>query len=93
MEKACGFELKKVVCPRRAGDRPDAYAITKKAEELLGWKAKYTVDDACRDAWNWQHKHPDGYDLFCVCCTPDYSFPINGCRSSVENYCSLIIGE
>lgn len=92
MEKACGFELKKVVCPRRAGDRPDAYAITKKAEELLGWKAKYTVDDACRDAWNWQHKHPDGYDLFCVYCTPNYSFPINGCRSSVENYCSFIIG-
>lgn len=61
MEKACGFELKKVLCPRRAGDRPDAYAVTDKAEKLLHWKAKYTLEDACRDAWNWQHKHPDGY--------------------------------
>ena len=64
MEKACGFELKKVMCPRRAGDRPDAYAVTDKAEKMLNWKAKYSVDDACRDAWNWQHKHPNGYAEF-----------------------------
>lgn len=61
MEKACGFELKKVLCPRRPGDRPDAYAVTDKAEKLLHWKAKYTLEDACRDAWNWQRKHPNGY--------------------------------
>ncbi len=64
MEKACGFELKKVMCSRRAGDRPDAYAVTDKAEKMLNWKAKYSVDDACRDAWNWQHKHPNGYAEF-----------------------------
>ena len=62
MEKACGFELKKVIAPRREGDRPDAFAKTEKAENLLGWKAKYTLEDACRDAWNWQAKHPNGYD-------------------------------
>lgn len=61
MEKACGFELKKVLCGRREGDRPDAYAIIDKAANLLQWKAQYTLDDACRDAWNWQHKHPEGY--------------------------------
>ena len=68
MEKACGFELKKVIAPRRAGDRPDAYAITDKAEKVLGWKPKYNVEDACHEAWNWQHKYPEGYADYCYIC-------------------------
>ena len=27
----------------------------------LGWKAELTLDDMCRDLWNWQTKNPMGY--------------------------------
>jgi len=28
------------------------YADTKKAEEELGFKAVYNIEDMCRDSWN-----------------------------------------
>ena len=28
----------------------------------MGWEAKYTIDDMCRDSWNWQSKNPNGYE-------------------------------
>ena len=34
MEKACGFELKKVLCPRRAGDRPDAVGLGRRRNKF-----------------------------------------------------------
>ena len=42
--------------PRRVGDVAMCYADTSKAYNLLGWKAKKTLEDMCRDAWNWQLK-------------------------------------
>ena len=39
--------------PKREGDIPSIYACTKKAETLLGWKAKYTIEEAVADHWNW----------------------------------------
>jgi UDP-glucose 4-epimerase len=27
----------------------------------LGWKTEKTLDDICRDTWNWQRKNPNGY--------------------------------
>ena len=33
-----------------------------KAEQVLGWHAKRTVADMCRDSWNWQKNNPNGYD-------------------------------
>ena len=32
-----------------------------KAKELLGWQVEYTLEDMCRDLWNWQSNNPDGY--------------------------------
>ncbi len=29
------------------------YADPKKANEELGWKAEKTLDDMCRDSWNY----------------------------------------
>lgn len=40
--------------PRRPGDAPICFAEVKKAEKLLGWRAKRTLGDMCRDAWNWE---------------------------------------
>ena len=47
--------------PRRAGDLATVYADVAKAKKILGWEAKKTLADMCRDSWNWQTKNPSGY--------------------------------
>ncbi len=47
---------------RREGDVAECYADSKFAASYLGWKAEYTIDQMCRDSWNWQSKNPAGYD-------------------------------
>ena len=49
-----------VIGPRRAGDLPVCYADAAKAKKVLGWEAKRTLADMCRDSWNWQKNNPDG---------------------------------
>ena len=61
-EEATGVKVPYKVYPRRSGDVPENYANCDKAYKELGWKAKYTVFDACRDAWNWQSKNPNGFE-------------------------------
>ncbi|MBR3357399.1 MAG: UDP-glucose 4-epimerase GalE [Solobacterium sp.] len=60
-EKACGKTLPYVIDPRRPGDIATCYSDPSKAKEQLGWKAEKTLEDMCRDAWNWQFNNPDGY--------------------------------
>ncbi|MBQ9624881.1 MAG: UDP-glucose 4-epimerase GalE, partial [Clostridia bacterium] len=50
--KACGKELKYVIVPRRSGDLATCYANPEKAEKELNWKAEKTIDDMCKDSWN-----------------------------------------
>lgn len=38
---------------RRAGDLDEFYADPTKAEKELGWKAERTIEDMCRDSWNY----------------------------------------
>lgn len=49
------------VAGRREGDSATCYADPSMALKVLHWKAKYTIDDMCKDAWNWQVKNPNGY--------------------------------
>ena len=51
-----------VIAPRRPGDIAVNYADPAKARQVLGWQAKYTLEDMCRDAWRWQTLNPQGYD-------------------------------
>ncbi|MBE5736614.1 MAG: UDP-glucose 4-epimerase GalE [Clostridiales bacterium] len=37
---------------RRPGDVPENYANPSKAKRELGWEATHTIDDMCRDSWN-----------------------------------------
>ena len=53
--------FRSVIGPRRAGDLATVYADPAKAKTVLGWEAKKTVADMCRDSWNWQSKNPNGY--------------------------------
>ena len=61
-EKASGKEIPYVIDPRRDGDLPEFWANADKARDVLGWTADYTIDDMCRDAWNWQSNNPNGYE-------------------------------
>jgi len=59
--KALGREVPYKIGPRRPGDIPMCYADPSFAESFIGFKAKRTLDDMCRDALNWQLSNPDGY--------------------------------
>ncbi|WJX60221.1 UDP-glucose 4-epimerase [Trifolium repens] len=60
-EQASGKQIPLVKAGRRPGDAEIVYASTKKAERELKWKAKYGIDEMCRDQWNWASKNPYGY--------------------------------
>jgi UDP-glucose 4-epimerase len=53
-ERVNGIKIPYVIAPRRPGDIAECYADTKKAAELLGWKAEKDLDDMCRDSWRYQ---------------------------------------
>ena len=50
------------IVERRPGDIATCYADPGKSAAVLGWKATHTLEDMCRDSWNWQSKNPMGYD-------------------------------
>lgn len=60
-ERASGRTIPRRVAPRRVGDVAASYADPAKARRDLGWAAELTIDDACRDYWNWQSQNPRGY--------------------------------
>lgn len=55
-EKVSGKKLNYKIVDRRAGDITSAYADTTKANEVLGWKSLYTLDQAMKTAWDWEQK-------------------------------------
>ena len=60
--KAVGRDIPYEIVDRRPGDIAACYADPSYAYELLGFKAEKTLDDMCRDSWNWQQKNPHGYE-------------------------------
>ena len=52
-EKATGKEVPYKIAPRRSGDIATCFADPKKAREELGWEATRTLEDMCRDSWNY----------------------------------------
>ena len=55
-EKVSGQKLPYKIVPRREGDITSAYANTDKANNVLGWKAQSTLDEAMESAWKWEQK-------------------------------------
>ena len=55
-EKATGEKVPCKIVPRRAGDVAACWADPTAAERTLGWKAKRTLEEMCRDSWNWQRR-------------------------------------
>ena len=60
-EIACGHSIKTHIVARRAGDLACSFANNKRAQVRLGWEAKLSIADMCRDTWIWQSQNPDGY--------------------------------
>ncbi|KAJ4746796.1 UDP-glucose 4-epimerase [Rhynchospora pubera] len=61
-EKASNKKIPIKLCPRRPGDATEVYCSPVKAFKELGWRAKYGIDEMCRDQWNWASKNPYGYE-------------------------------
>ena len=51
-EKASGRKVNYKIAPRRPGDIAECYADASKAKRELGWEAKLSLDDMCRDSWH-----------------------------------------
>ena len=60
--KATGVEIPYVIDPRRPGDPDEVYANADKAKNVLGWTAKYGINEMCEDTWRWQKNNPNGYE-------------------------------
>lgn len=60
-EQTTGITIPYEIVERRPGDVPKLEASPKRAQEVLGWKAKRTLADMCRDGWAWQSANPKGY--------------------------------
>jgi UDP-glucose 4-epimerase len=53
-EKASGRKVPYRIVGRRAGDIATCFADPSLAKKILGWEARFNLDDMCRDAWRWQ---------------------------------------
>ncbi len=62
-EKVNNLTIPYKVLARRPGDIATCYADPALAAQALGWHAKRSLDEMCRDAWNWQKNNPNGYGV------------------------------
>lgn len=59
--KVNNIDIPYVIKERRPGDIAECYADASKAKEKLGWVAEKSLEDMCRDSWNWQSNNVNGY--------------------------------
>ena len=59
-EAATGISIPYEIVERRR-EAVKLEACPKRAKEMLGWTAKRTLADMCRDGWAWQSANPQGY--------------------------------
>ena len=55
-EKVSNQKLNYKIVGRREGDITEAYANTDKANDVLGWKAQSSLEEALASAWKWEQK-------------------------------------
>jgi UDP-glucose 4-epimerase len=55
-EKVTNQKLPYKIVGRREGDVIQAYADTTKANNILGWKSEFTLEQALDSAWKWEQK-------------------------------------
>ena len=60
-ETATGLTIPFDVVERRPGDVPRLQACPEQAQKVLGWTARRSLQEMCRDGWAWQQANPMGY--------------------------------
>ena len=60
-ERASGRKVPYELAERRAGDLPAFWADAERAKVILKWMPSHTVDDMCKDTWNWQSQNIAGF--------------------------------
>ncbi len=60
-EKVSEKKIRYEIVDRREGDSAISIADSSAAKNILKWSSKRSLEDICRDGWNWQRKHPKGY--------------------------------
>jgi len=53
-ERVSGEKLNYKIAKRREGDVVSVFSDTERANQVLGWKAKLSLDDAMSSAWKWE---------------------------------------
>ncbi len=56
-ESSTGKKVAYKIVDRRPGDIAMCYANPQKAKEELGWSAELTIEDMCKDSWNYIEKN------------------------------------
>ena len=56
-ERVNNIKIPYEIVARRPGDIASCYAAPTKAERILGWHAEFSLDDMCKDAWNYQQNN------------------------------------
>ena len=60
-ERASGRPVPCAIVERRPGDVASSVADPSRAEAVLHWRTRRSLDDICRDGWAWQSANPRGY--------------------------------
>jgi UDP-glucose 4-epimerase len=55
-ERVNGISVNYRLVERRVGDAPISFADSSRANKLLGWYPEKSIEDMCRDAWQWHSK-------------------------------------
>jgi len=58
-QRVTGVPVKYEVGALRSGDIAKVYADPTKSNRVLAWKTELSIEDALRDAWNWEKKLAD----------------------------------
>jgi len=59
--KVIGNKIPYEIVERRPGDNAISIADPSLAKDILGWEAKNSLFNMCRDSWNWHKNNPKGY--------------------------------
>lgn len=58
-ERVNGLTIPYLFDDRRPGDQAEVFADPTLAQKDLGWKSQFSIEEACRDAWNFQKKRKE----------------------------------
>jgi UDP-glucose 4-epimerase len=60
-KRVSGVDFPVKLVERRPGDPSAVWADNTRVREVLGWHARYELDEILTSAWAWHSSHPDGY--------------------------------